>query len=76
MLLYELEIPFTQRADKQNLSLLCTTSCSFKRRRPCTYKSRSLFWIHRGRRHPEQPHGGPELSCVNTTSDLFEIENS
>ena len=48
MLLYELEIPFAQRADKQNLSLASTTRCSFIRKRPCTYKWRSLFWIHRG----------------------------
>ena len=60
MLLRELERPFTQRADKQNLSLVSTTRCSFKRRRPCTYKWRSLFWIHRGRRHPEQRHGDPD----------------
>ena len=59
MLLYEREILFTQRADKQNLSLISTTRCSFKRR-PCTYKWRSLFWIHRGRRHLEQRYGDPE----------------
>ena len=57
MLLYELEISFTQQADKRNLNFVSTTRCSFKRRRPCTYKWRSLFWIHRGQRHPEQQHG-------------------
>ena len=60
MLLYKLEIPFTLQADKQNLSLVSTIRCSFKRRRPCTYKWRSLFWIHRGRRHPEQRHSDPD----------------
>ena len=60
LMLYELGIPFILRADKQNLSLVSTTHCSFKRRRPCTYKWRSLFWIHRGRRHPEQRHGDPD----------------
>ena len=34
--------------------------CSFKRKRPCTYKGRLLFWIHHGRRHPEQRHGDPD----------------
>ena len=59
LMLYEREILFTEQADKQNLSLVSTTRCSFKRR-PCTYKWRSLFWIHRGRRHLEQRHGDPD----------------
>ena len=54
------EIPFTQRADKQNLSFVSTTRCSFKRRIPCTYTWKSLFWIHRGRRQFEQRHGDPD----------------
>ena len=54
MLLYELEMPSTLRAGKQNLSLVSTTRYSFKRRRPCTYKWRSLFWIHRVQRHPNK----------------------
>ena len=57
VLLCELKILFIRPADKENLSLLSTTRCSFKRRKPCTYKWRSLFWIHIGRRHPEQRYG-------------------
>ena len=34
--------------------------CSFKIKRPCTYKGRLLFWVHCGRRHPEQRHGDPD----------------
>ena len=54
MLLYELEMPSTLRAGKQNLSLVSTTCYSFKRGRSCIYKWRSLFWIHRGQSHPNK----------------------
>ena len=60
MLLHKLKIPFTLRADKQNMSLVSTTRYSFKRRRPFTYKWRLLFWRHRGCRYPEQRHGDPD----------------
>ena len=65
ILLCELKMLFIQRADKENLSLVSTTRCSFKRRKPCTYKRRSLFWIHIGRRHPEQRYGDHIWSLWN-----------
>ena len=73
--LYELEIPFAQRADKQNLSLVSTTHCSL----------REGGLVHTSGGHYSGYTAGEgilnndtviqTLSYLNTTSDLFEIED-